>query len=170
MKLALIALLALAPLGLQSQSPAPIKHPYLETSAVTRTIAEGYFRAYLAKDWDALASLSGANLSFQDRTAELVGGGKATLGLPEVLRKFREGYASIELDYHPARATFSGHYALFSGILNWKVTLQNGRRVETRDAAFLVILRVEDGEVVEHRDYVDYNGFIQGSKVNPQKP
>lgn len=169
MTLAILAM-AICPLMLAAQTTRLAKHPYRTASAATRITAEAYFKAYMAKDWDSLAHLAGPSISFPDRTAELVGDGQEVRGHGKVLEGFRSGFSTLELDYHPERATLSGHYALFSGLLNWKVTLADGRMIETQNSPLLVVLRAENGMVVEHREYADYHGFLEKLKARATQP
>lgn len=159
----LILTLALAgmPSHLQSAQPKP---NYIETTRATRPVAEAYFAAYMAKDWNTLGSHLAEQANFLDPSAQLVFPGALQQGKSAVLKFFREGYEGTVLKFKPERVWFSGHYGLFEGKLDWTSEVAPGKTIHMKDVSFLVTLRVEDGKVVEHRDFADYHPFLAEMK------
>ncbi len=151
----LLAATTAMPLGAQQAPP-----PYGLVSDSTRAVAEPYLQAYVSKDWDALEALLAEEASFRDPTAELVFGGRLTSGRDAMMTKFRTGYAGVEMSFEPTRTIFSGRYAILEGKLSWSSMMQGGMKVDSPDTPYVLILRVEGGKVVEHRDYTDYHPFI----------
>jgi len=156
-RLAACLLLAGASLPPQAQDPAA----YGAASERSRAVAERYFAAYVAKDWRGLGELLAEDGSYADRTAELVFGNVLHKGKEAVLRFFGSGYADVQMRYHPMRTIFTGHYAVFEGNLDWSMGVASGKTVKTDAMPFVVILRIENGLVVEHRDYADYHPFME---------
>jgi ketosteroid isomerase-like protein len=151
-----LALACASRLGAQS----PRASAYLAASDSSRTVGQEYLRAYVALDWDQIDSMLGEDASFQDPTAELIFGGKLVSGRDNMMAKFRTGYAGIQMSFVETRAVYSGHYAIIEGLLTWSAPLGDGRRVTAKDSPFVLVLRIEGGRVVEHRDYADYHPFI----------
>ncbi len=92
-------------------------------------------------------------------------GGVLTSGKPAMMTKFRQGYAGIEMSFVQHRAIYSGHYAIVEGELTWRTTMQDGKVAVSNDTPFVLILRIEGGKVVEHRDYADYHPFIEAVRA-----
>ncbi|MBT9503586.1 MAG: nuclear transport factor 2 family protein [Burkholderiaceae bacterium] len=142
--------------------------PYVRQSEQTRQVAEPYFKAYLNRDWDTVAGLLAEQASFGDPTATLVFGGVQHQGRQAVLKLFRESYAAIVQMRFQARHSFhSGHYAVFSGDLDWTLRMQDGREVRSV-MPFVTSLRIEDGKVIQHQDLADYAPFL--SAVRAPRP
>lgn len=158
-----LAALALAPALFALATPAIAQQDppdFAEVTAATSPVADAYFRAYIALDWDALEPLLGENASFKDPTAEHVFGGKLFEGKDVVAAHFRQGYANVsQMSFAPLRVLHAGNYGIYEGELTWKLRLRVGGELQTT-MPFTCILRVEDGKVVEHRDYGDYTPFI----------
>lgn len=164
-----VALVAQSSSQSSPQGSSPPTGGYLQVSATTQRVAEGYASAYFAKRWDDLEKLADSSLAFSDPTAQLIGGGQGRTGLRAVMDNFRKGYADITLSFARNRAWFSGHYAIFEGRLTWSNKLADGRAVGGRDDPFVLILRVDNGRVVEHRDYADYRKFVESLRT-PRPP
>jgi len=155
-----LALLCAAPL-LAQERPS-----FEDTSAATEAVGQAYFDAYIARDWDALEPLLAETGSFRDATAELVFGGALADGKPAMMTLFREGYAGItQMELRPLRAFHSGHYSIFEGELSWTLQLDENREVSSV-MPFITILRIEDGQVVSHRDYADYAPFLLAARAS----
>lgn len=128
-------------------------------------LAERYFAAYIALDWDVLAPMLAEQGSFADLTAEPVFGEVKADGKAAMMKNFREGYAGIShMQFNRTRAFTSGGVAVFEGTLDWDYTLESGKVVVTREMPFVTILKLVDGKVIEHRDYADYQPFIDAYK------
>lgn len=134
---------------------------YSATSAVTRDVASDYLQAYIARDWDRLETLLGDEASFEDPTAKLVFGGGIRQGKPAMMTMFREGYSSItDMRFDEQLRFAAGNIAVFEGVLTWTALHQGGVPV-TAEMPFVVILEVEDGKVVSHRDHADYAPYLE---------
>lgn len=153
----LVAGLALsaAPVRAQ-QGPA-----FGQVSTETRAVADAYFNAYIARDWERLAPHLADAGGFSDPTAALVFGPVQFDGKAATLKNFREGYAAIQhMAFHPMRAFVSGEHAVYEGTLDWTLALGSGRLAVTKGMPFITVLRVVRGQVLEHRDYADYTPFL----------
>ncbi len=152
-------------LGLMASLGGPVARSaesLAETSAATKLIAERYFSAYIARDWETLEPLLAAEGSFVDPTAEPIFGKVEQRGKLAVMKNFREGYAAIKnMTFASSRTVFSGAHAVFEGTLDWTLELDGGTQAVTRNMPFLTILRVQSGMVVEHTDYADYQPFVE---------
>lgn len=144
--------------------PSPLS--YAQASDQSQQVGEAYLAAYIARDWAALEPLLAEHGNFADPTAELVFGTVQRRDRADTMRGFREGYAAItQMAFRRERAFFSGHYAVFEGRLDWTLALQDGRHVATQGMPFVVVLRVEQGRVVEHRDLADYHPFVAAHRA-----
>lgn len=165
---ALPTLLTLAmALGLGLPAVASAAPPtFAQASQATRSVAEPYFEAYIARQWDRLAPLLAEQGSFEDPTATLVFGPVKQAGKAATLQNFRDGYAAIRhMAFHASRVFVSGEHAVFEGTLDWTLALAGGRQAVTTGMPFITVLRVVDGRVVEHRDYADYTPFLAAVKA-----
>ncbi len=156
-----LGVLFAACLSVAAQSP----RTFAETSAATQQVAERYFSAYIARDWNTLEPLLATDGMFSDPTAEAVFGKVENIGKQAVMKNFRENYAAIQhMHFNTMRVVFSGSHAVFEGTLDWTLNLQNGRDAVTTGMPYLAILRVEGNQVVEHTDFADYQPFIEARR------
>ena len=101
------------------------------------------------------------SISFQDPTAKLVFGGKKVEGKSNVYENFKKSYAAIiEINADTTRTIFSSKTAVFELNLTWKFKSAKDREIEIK-MPLVIILSVSDGKVIEHRDYGDYNYFVE---------
>lgn len=153
--LALALTLVAAPVWAQG------KPSFAEIGAKTQAVADRYFSAYVARDWDRLEPLLADNGGFSDPTASLVFGSVQAAGKAATLKNFREGYAAIRhMAFHPMRSFVSGEHAVFEGTLDWTLELKGGKQAVTQGMPFITVLRVVEGQVLEHRDFADYSPFL----------
>lgn len=146
----------------KSSSYRPEEVAYLATSDQTRQVAQKYFDAYLARDWNAVETLVSDDVSFGDPTAVQLFGPNAHVGKAAAIKSFRETYAGLtHMKATVSRTMFASHYAIFESTLDWSVKLKGGKELRTPAMPFVVIVTVRDGKVVEHRDYADYRGFVE---------
>lgn len=141
---------------------------YAKQSEESARIGEAYITAYVALDWDRIEPLLADNATFHDPTAEhsQIFGLKQRSGKPAVMKGFREGYAGVtKMMLHRSRTFYSGNYSVFQGDLEWGLKFPDGRVVEGR-TSFVAILRIENGKVVEHRDYVDYAPYLESEMAS----
>lgn len=139
---------------------------FSQVSVETRAVADAYFSAYIARDWDRLAPHLADAGGFSDPTAALVFGSVQFEGKVATLKNFREGYAAIEhMAFHPMRAFVSGEHAIYEGTLDWTLALGNGKQAVTKGMPFITVLRVVRGHVLEHRDFADYTPFLAAMRA-----
>jgi ketosteroid isomerase-like protein len=139
--------------------PAAVANRYFTQSEISKQVGEAYFDAYINKDWDKLGTLLADRGNFNDPTARLVFGQINVTGKAEVLDYFRRNYPEITMKFLPQRKTYSGHYAIFEGMLNWTYQSPNG--TERVVMPFINILQIEGGKVVKHTDLADYHPFFK---------
>lgn len=156
----LIAALLLPPVALAAPPT------FAQAREATRDVAEPYFEAYIARQWDRLAPLLAEQGSFEDPTAALIFGPVRQQGKAATLKNFREGYAAIRhMVFHPSRVFYAGEHAVFEGTLDWTLALASNQQAVTLGMPFVTVLRVVEGQVVEHRDYADYTPFLAAVKA-----
>lgn len=152
-------MMALATTTSASAQPAPPR--FAATTAATAPVADAYFAAYIARNWDALEPLLAEPAVFEDPTALHVFGPVRSEGRTAIMERFRVGYAGISrMAFAPTRRMMSGNVAIYEGALDFALDIGNGLVVESVNP-MVIILTVEDGRVVSHRDYVDYAPFLQ---------
>ncbi|WP_243919015.1 nuclear transport factor 2 family protein [Novosphingobium beihaiensis] len=153
---------AITAFAIAAAQPAWAETPprYDQVTQASTPVADAYFAAYIARDWDKLETLLDDEASFQDESAELVFGGLRSQGKAAMMKRFREGYASLtHMSFKPQRTFHAGHIAIYEGDLDWGLDIGDGVVVES-ETPMVVILRVEDGKIVRHRDNVDYAPFL----------
>ena len=155
--------LALVPVQAWAQNPPS---SFSQASQETQAVADPYFKAYIARDWDHLEPLLADQGGFADPTATLVFGPVKFEGKQATLKNFREGYAAIKhMAFHPIRTFVSGDHAIYEGTLDWTLELRDGKQAVTEGMPFITVLRVADGHVLEHRDFADYTPFLAAMKA-----
>ena len=143
---------------------------YDQASQATKNVADAYFKAYIARDWDRLEPLLSKTVGFVDPTAALVFGSVKVQGKAATMKKFRTGYAAIRhMEFHQIRAFHSGEYAVYEGTLDWTLELDNGKQAVTKGMPFVTVLRVVNGHVLEHRDLADYAPFLAAMRATRQE-
>ena len=158
-----LALIAAASF-LATTAQAQTKPPYGDVSAATAEISDRYFNAYVDRDWDRIEPLLAEGAQFDDPTARIIFGGVGHQGKAAMLKAFREGYAAISaMSFDSQRVLHSGDYGIFEGVLNWTLELE-GMSVAS-STPIVTIVRVENGLVTEHYDYVDYAPFVTALKA-----
>lgn len=139
----------------------PEEQIYVATTQTTKSIAEPYFLAYIARDWKVLESLMHPQASWHDPTAEQLFSGAPTLGRAHTLDHLRRAFAGIrDMKAHVKQHIFSSHYAVFVVTLDWTIALQDGKSLAIASTPLVVNLRIQDGKVIAHTDYADYHPFI----------
>lgn len=136
-----------------------------DLTARTLAVAEPYFQAYIARQWDTLEPLVADGMVFSDPTATTVWNTPRHAGKAAVMKAFREGYAQItDMQFKPLRQFASGHHAVFEGELDWSLRLEDGRIVRS-NAPFVVILEAREGQVTSHTDLLDYRAFVDALRA-----
>ncbi len=155
---ALLAAAAFSPFTAAAQDDAPPS--YAQAGAATAPVSDAYFAAYIGRDWDKLETLIAEQSDFQDPTATLIFGGIVSEGSAAMMDRFRNGYSSLtHMEFATTRRLISGHVALYEGELDWGIDLGDGTIVNSV-TPMVIVLTVEEGKVVHHRDYVDYAPFV----------
>jgi hypothetical protein len=133
----------------------------------TRSVADAYLAAYLEKNYDDAHALMATNITFQDPTARVFDPNAGALieGADELTDRRRETFGGIlEFGLEVERSFVTNHHAVYLGRTYYSIPGAAFRsevesvRFEHR-AAF--VIGVENGEVVYHRDFVDYSNFRQ---------
>ena len=159
---AIIALAVSFMAPLQAAPLAPEESAYLASGEATRLIVEPYFAAYMDRNWDRLETLLHDQATLHDPTAEQLFGTPPQTGKQTVMANLRKTYAGIlDMRMNRTRAIFSSHYAVLEGTLDWTIRIGADKELRTPAMPFVVVLRVQDGKVIEHRDYADYSPFIE---------
>ncbi len=160
-----IALIAFAANTYAQSTPG-----FADLSRTTERVAEAYFAAYIARDWDRLSPLLAEGASFSDPTAS----GETTpqsVGKQATEKYFRENYARItHMEFKRIRAFHSGSFAVFEGNLTWSLNARNGKAILTEAMPLVTILRIEGERVAEHRDFADYHPFIEAQRKALAQP
>ena len=130
-------------------------------TALTKEVATKYFKAYIGLQFDAMKPLVHEAISFEDPTAKLVFGGKKIEGKQQVFENFKAGYASIlEMKQESIRTIFSSDTGVFEINLTWKLKVSKTKTIRIK-MPLIVVLTIENGKVIKHRDYGDYNYFVK---------
>jgi ketosteroid isomerase-like protein len=126
-------------------------------------VARGYFEAVVAGDHEALRAMLADNAVFEDPTSRVE-------GRDAIIASW--GGQNVRMTGYAADASFfsdTGRY-VFSGTVRFEQTFQRGDggapltfRFET---PYVVVLRVVDGQIAYHRDYVDTGAFA--TQLNEQ--
>lgn len=152
------ALCAAAPLSAQD---AP-ELDYAAVGQATAPVADAYLAAYTSRKWDALEPILAEDADFRDPTATLVFGGILSEGRAAIMDRFRNGYSHItHMEFVTDSRMISGEIGIYQGVLHWGLDIGEGKTVDSA-TPMVIVLTVENGKVVHHRDYVDYAPFIAG--------
>ncbi len=145
------------------------KDTFAETTAATKTVASKYFELYMGMDWDKLALLMHNDITFEDPTANILFGEKRPVGKENVLKNFREGYASLtSMKADISRSFFSGEIGIFE--LDLTFGFRNRyKTITTVKMPLVVTIAVKDGKVIQHRDFGDYTEYVKQIKAAQKK-
>jgi limonene-1,2-epoxide hydrolase len=134
----------------------------------TRVSADAYFKAYFSKDWKTIERLADKQIRFSDPTAALpFGPSPEKTGNKVLVAAFEETLTPLDLDFQSLRTVYSGEYAIYEGSLTWTSHLK--QRSITATVPLITILRVVKGRIVEHRDYADYQPFVDAERASRPK-
>jgi|GEM_PF-4027486 len=144
-------------------TPETIERYEIATQSAAE-IGDKYFQAFMKKDWDTIEPLLADHASFRDVTAEILFDAVLHDGKEAVMKILREGFAAIDLiSFEPIRTMHSGNYAVYEGTLTWQVKV-DADQVFSMTMPIMTILRIENGLVVEHRDFAVYEEFVRQAK------
>lgn len=123
-----------------------------------------YFQAYLDQRHDVMEQLYAPEVSFQDPTAAYFGGPSSTLyqGRDSVVAMMDRVFQPIShFAFDVEDAWFSNHHAVFMGTVRFTlIAAANGTAEDvTFEHSAVFVITVVDGQVVAHRDFVDYSTF-----------
>jgi limonene-1,2-epoxide hydrolase len=156
-KLLIISFLFIVSLSLYSQ-------PNFEViTKSTEEVAQKYFKHYFDLEFDQLELLMHDSISFQDPTAEFVFSGELIKGKAPLMEFFKTNYASIiGMNTQINRSIISSGVALFEIDLTWSFEGNTpDEKVTIKKMPLVIILKIKDGKVIEHRDYGDYRVFME---------
>ncbi len=138
---------------------ASADNPYLSASQQSEQVGTRYLNAYIEQDWDVLSELLAEESKFDDPTANLVFGPVVQQGKAQIMKYFVENYLDFDMSIVINETFFSGNIAMFNVSLDW--SFQNeGRQINIHKMPMMVVLRIEEGKVLEHRDYVIYDKLL----------
>lgn len=130
-------------------------------TALTKEVTTKYFKAYMELQFDAMKPMMHEAISFEDPTAKLIFEGKIIEGKQQVYENFKVAYASIlEMKQKSIRTIFSSDTGIFEINLIWKLKVSPTKTIHI-NMPLNVVLTVENGKVIKHRDYGDYNYFVK---------
>lgn len=131
-------------------------------------VAQTYLAAYQAQDFAALESIYAENAVFIDPTSFDVGAITPPIdwhGRDAILDGLRSWNVE-RLEYDIDREYEASGRTVFDGAVTAVYALESGERHYR--FPIVTIITVEDGEVVEHRDYTNYAGMRQLSPPGAQ--
>lgn len=165
LKFWIMCLFILPSLAFQTHASPQAQAPLADQVKPIQVLADSYIKAYFRKDWKELDSLLSDDASFEDPTVKSISS-KAMLqkGKVNMLKNFQETYVDLTMQFEQQHAVYSTHYVTVSGQLDLAILVQ-GRSVRSV-LPMTVILKIQDGLVVEHSDYVDYRPYILAMRAN----
>jgi ketosteroid isomerase-like protein len=135
---------------------------FSEATANTKEITTRYFNDYMNLDFEAMKKQANDDISFNDTTANLIFGVELVEGKIQVFENFNKTYAAI-LEMKPKfiRTLFSSNVGVFEIELTYQFKADSDKIITIKKMPLIVVLTVKDGKINEHRDYGDYNHFLQ---------
>lgn len=139
----------------------PPQNRFKETTTATEEVATRYFYAYMALDWNKLEPLMHADITFEDPTGTLLFGENRPAGKSDVIGGFRTGLAALtHMTPKIRRKFFSGTAGVFEMDLTFGFRNRQNQEVNIT-MPLVVVLKVKDGKVIEHRDYGGYRDYVK---------
>ena len=131
------------------------------------SVARAYMDAYSRIDLDAMASFVADDVLFVDATATGTGNpdglsGEGREAMRALLQDFVDQYHPIELGFVWDDVFESNSRVIFIGHVNALYPTQDPAQRFRWRSQQVTVVTVEDGRVVEHRDYANYPGAEQG--------
>lgn len=125
----------------------------------TKTVAERYFKNYARLGFDSMAVDMANDYSFEDPTARILFQGLRINGKEQAIENFKKNYTFFNVSIPVTRTYFSGNYGVFEGVYKFSVNVPNNETMSF-EIPIVVIIKVENGKVIEHRDFADYQAYI----------
>lgn len=121
--------------------------------------AQAYADAYSARDINALTALLADDAVFEDPSSRFEGKEAIAAGLTEVFGRITStGPESKEINKYR-----SGNDFVFMGWADFNMMMAVGdqpKREFNFKLDFMMILKIENGKITEHRDYLDTEAFV----------
>ncbi len=153
----LIILTILCSFVLSAQTPRSTA--FADSTKRTRSVAERYMQHYLSMNVEAMGALMHDAITFEDPTARLIFGSQKHEGKDSVLAAMQMSVKSITgMTPDHIRQFASGNTLVSELTLRWSFLSRSGKPV-TITTPLVVVLMVQDGKVIWHRDYGDYTTF-----------
>lgn len=141
------------------------KLSFSDVTANTKEITTKYFNDYINLDFEAMKNQASDDISFDDTTAKLIFGIELVQGKKMVFENFKNTYAVIiEMKAAIKRTIFSSNIGIFEIELTYKFEASADKIITISKMPLIVTLTVKDGKIIEHRDYGDYNHFLDQYK------
>lgn len=141
------------------------KLSFSDVTANTEKITTKYFNDYINLDFEAMKQQASNDISFDDATAKLIFGIELIKGKAKVFENFKKTYAGIlEMKATIKRTIFSSNVGIFEIELTYKFEAGKNKIITINKMPLIVTLTIKDDKVFEHRDYADYNVFLEQYK------
>lgn len=132
-------------------------------------IADRYIEAYQVFDIDTMASYYRKDSRFIDLTSKVFGADNAYImknkdAIIKKLQGFVAQSGPIRLDFDIKHRYEAAGQVVYTA--NVKISTGSGKQLRTACAPITTIIHVEDGKVLEHRDYFDYHHYL--STLSPE--
>ena len=138
------------------------KPSFKDITANTKKVATSYFNNYINLDFKAMSNQANEAISFNDTTAKLIFGIELVEGKKAVFENFKVTYASIvEMKSEVIRTMFSSNVGIFETQLTYTFKVSAEKTITISKMPLIVILTVKEDKVIKHRDYADYNHFLE---------
>lgn len=146
------------------------KLSFSEITANTKETTTRYFNDYIQLDFEAMKAQMNDNISFNDTTAKLIFGIELVEGKTQVFENFKKTYAAIvEMKSEVIRTMFSSNVGVFEIQLTYKFKVDAEKIITIKKMPLIIVLTIKDDKISEHRDYGDYNHFLEQYSAQTKK-
>ncbi len=132
---------------------------FKELTTSTKIVSERYFEQYAKLGFDSMAMDMSENYNFEDPTAKVIFNGLNIEGKDKAIANFKANYTFFNVSIPTIRRYFSGNYGIFEGTYKFS-TYTPKKEVISFELPITIIIKVENGKVVEHRDFADYQAYL----------
>ena len=137
----------------------PRSTAFADTTERTRRVAERYMQHYLSMIVETMGALMHDAITFEDPTARLIFGSQKHEGKDSALAALKQAVNSITgMTPDHIRQFASGNTFVSELTLRWSFRSRSGKPV-TITTPLVIVLMVQDGKVIWHRDYGYYTNF-----------